>query len=99
MPESHRQLFPSVDDKKALEQLEKFQREIQSARGKREQASAEFESFVKGFGGETAPENSAARSAEQPRASTPAVVRAVRRHSRTTPPHQPEQQHPPARPV
>lgn len=93
MPSSHRDLFPSVDEKRALEQLEKFQREIQSARWKREQASAEFETFVKGFGEGRESEQSSNTDAasQQPRPAAPSLVRAMRRHSVATPPRPPEQ--------
>ncbi len=99
MTESHRQLFHSVDEKKALEQLEKFQREIQSARWKREQASAEFETFVKELSGESKTDAaSSTATAERPR-PTPSVVRAIQRHSLIEPPaRRPESPQPEPRP-
>lgn len=95
MTSSHRDLFSSVDEKKALEQLEKFQREIQSARWKREQASAEFESFVKGFREGPRQEASAgAPTEDRPRTPAPSVVRALHRQGAAAPPRPAEQ--PPA---
>ena len=69
---THRSLFPPPDENRALEQLERFHREILRARRDRERASAEFEGFVQEMQG----------PAEHGTAPAPPVERAVRRAPR-----------------
>lgn len=82
MPMTHRTLFPPPDENRALEQLERFHREILRARREREHASVEFEGFIQEMqdtaehGTPAPPVERAARRA--PRPTAPGAERPAR---------------------
>lgn len=76
MPMTHRTLFPPPDENRALEQLERFHREILRARRDRERASTEFDGFVRNLQGQ-GQENTATSPAGR-RATRPIVQPAER---------------------
>jgi Domain of unknown function (DUF4115) len=72
------QLRPlGFDEQRALEDLQKLHRDIQRARGDREQAEAEFDSFVKGFRARE-PQPAPPHREPRPAAAPPIVAREAR---------------------